>query len=559
MAGLLDVFGVMFESDADDVKKGADEAGKSTEELEKKLVDTDKAAEGLGGSFLDLIGSAKGAIAGVLSLGALTAGVVATAAMTDEIGKFSQTLGLNIEDVGAWGEAVVRSGGDAGAFQSSIEGLTKGLTDFAVTGGGTLAETFARIGVSATDSSGKVKSAFDVLPELADSFEGLSDAESAGLGDRLGLDQGTILLLQQGRHAVEELVDRQKQLGVATQEDYEIAALFNDQWADTKQVFQSLFVTSGSTILPLFTMILKGVEKLVFFLADHEALVSGFFIGVAGVILTVYGPAMAIAAAETLIAIAPLLLIAAAAAAFGAAIAIVVDDIYNFIQGNDSLIGNIAEKYPAIGRFVTEIGNAIKFVIDTVSDLGSALVGVFAGEGGNAVDALANIIDGLFASIDAVLGLLYGLADAFVTAFTSPQEALNMLIDSFKNFAASVTDLLPDIGGAVDDVADFFGFGSDDKTEDVSVDLDKQNQIIEKNIKAANNVFANVDTNPLNGQTTNSINTANQSSRVTNVSVGKVDVNTQATDADGIAKATGGALQSEMQTAVNNMDDGVAY
>lgn len=541
---LLDTFGILFESDASGVSDGLDEAESSSEDLRKKLIDTDAAAENLGDSFLDLVGSAKGALASLLSLGIATTAVISTAAATDEVGKFSQTLGLNIEDVQAWSEAVVRSGGDANGFRGSIDGLTRGLTDFAVTGGGAAAETFNRLGISATNASGKVKSAFEVLPELADQFERMTASEAAGFGQRLGLDQGTILLLQQGRQEVERLVDRQRQLGVATQEDYEIAALFNDTWADTKQLFRAVSVSAGSSILPMLTDILLGVQEFAFFLLDHKALIAGFFIGIAGTIVTVYLPAIGAAAAATLAAIGPYLALAAAAIAIGAAIAVVVDDIYNFIQGNDSLTGRMLENYPNIEKLISQIADAFGVVVDILSEVGSVLLEVFGAVGSVALKGLIGLVELFLGSIDSLLGLIGGLGEALFQVFTSPQQALQTLIDTFRTFASDVVNLLPDISGAFDSVAGFFGFGGDD---------------VGNNVALANETFANISANPLNGQTSNSIATTNNASRTTSVQVGKVEVNTQATDAQGMANAAGSALTDQMATAVNNIDDGVAY
>ena len=212
----------------------------------------------------------------------MLAGLTSQAISTDEIGKFSETLGLNIEEVGAWGEAVKRSGGDAAGFRSTLASLNDQLTDINLTGGGEASEIFARLGINARDASGQIKDAFSILPELADSFKNLSKAESVGFGQKLGLDQGTILLLQQGRVAVEDLVNRQKQLGVATQEDYLAAAKFNDAWLDTQQIFSNLATSSGTTILPLLNKVLGGVENLVVWMKKNDVLVKGFLLELQG-------------------------------------------------------------------------------------------------------------------------------------------------------------------------------------------------------------------------------------------------------------------------------------
>ena len=356
---LVDVLSFVFDADATKLKKGAGEAETTIEETKNTVIDTDKAAEDLGKTFLDTIGQAKGAIAGILSLGAITASVVAQAAATDELGKFSQRLGLNIEEVGSWSEAVARSGGSADTFRNSVETLSDNLTELAQTGGGPAAEAFARLGVSATDAEGNMKGVFDLLPELADSFQGLSEAQSVELGKKLGLDQATILLLQQGRGEVDALVERQKALGVATEKDAEIAAAFNDAMDDLQQVFGSLSREVGAYLLPAFTAILGGVEGIVTFLRDNKQLVVGFFIAVAGIITTVYLPAMLKAAAVTIAANLPFIALVAVATAVAAVFALLYDDFQSFISGGESVIGLIQ------GKILTAFEDFKKSILDT--------------------------------------------------------------------------------------------------------------------------------------------------------------------------------------------------
>lgn len=45
--------------------------------------------------------------------------------------------------------------------------------------------------------------------------------------------------------------------------------------------------------------------------------------------------------------------------------------------------------------------------------------------------------------------------------------------------------------------------------------------------------------------------------RTYNVTVSKIDVITQATDAEGISQGLGSALEAQMRSAVDNFDDGV--
>lgn len=546
MASLLETFGILFDSDADEVKKGAQEAEQATDSLEEKIQDTDEVTAQLGETFSDLISSASGALAGILGAGAITAGIVSAAAATDEVGKFTETLGLNIEEVQAWSEAVVRSGGDAGAFQGSIQGLTQSLTDFAITGGGEAAEVLARLGINATDSGGRVRSAFELLPDIADEFQKLNEAESFGLGQKLGLDQGTILLLQQGSASVADLVERQRELGVATQEDYLAAAQFNDAVADTQQLFNSLFVTMGTTILPGFTDFLGLIQEGIIFLRDNSDLVIGLFAGIATGITTFYLPAIGAAITSTLAALAPFLAIGAAVAAVGAAFALVYDDIQNFIAGNDSIIGRIAEDYPAIGELVKTLAAVFGGLLDILLALGGVLGDVFVAGAKAALTVLDTLAQAFLTLINDMLGGFDGLGDGMVESI---EGAVASIIEIIKEMGGIVTGFFDSIGDAAEGVSDFLGLGPDDAS------IEQVNQ----NIVSAGEILSAVESNPLNGQTSASIvNSSQQISREYNLRFGDTNINTAATDAEGIAQGAASAMNDQFRAAIETYDDGVA-
>ena len=69
MASVLETFFILFESDADDVKKGAKDAKKPVDELERSLGQSDRGTQKLGKS---LVGLASTAVAGFASVFALT-------------------------------------------------------------------------------------------------------------------------------------------------------------------------------------------------------------------------------------------------------------------------------------------------------------------------------------------------------------------------------------------------------------------------------------------------------------------------------------------------------
>ena len=386
---LLDTFAILFQTDA---KKAADDVEDLNENLDDTKKSADGASDGMDGFKKSTSESNAGISTMIKTIGSLIATYLAldktidtameNAEKVDVIGKFAQVTGQSIVNIDAWGQAVARNGGSAESFRGTLESLNESLADISLTGGGEAAEMLARLGINAFDAGGKVKSAFAILPEIADAFQKLSTTQSFQFGRKLGLDMGTILTLQQGRVAVEKLVERQKSLGAVTKENYKISATFNDQVDDTKRAFESLSTESTTGLLPALTEILKLLEYGIQWLRENKTLVQGFFIGVAGVITAVYLPAIASAAAATLVAIAPFVAIGAAIAAVGAAVAIVYEDIKAWVNGSSSEIGDLLGSFEDFKASVFKIFDDIskKFTgwLDEFKNFGKSIDDFFS-------------------------------------------------------------------------------------------------------------------------------------------------------------------------------------
>lgn len=513
MASILETFFILFESNADEVKTGAKEAEKATEGLEKRTKAADVAAGKLGGSFVELARSAVGALAAVASVTAVSASVFAAANAADQLGKFSEALELNIEDVDAWGRAVKLNGGSAEEFQGTVARLSQGFAEFAARGSGELGPFFQSLGIQMTDAAGNARDVLQVLPELADAFQGLNRQEAFGLGKKLGLDEGTIMLLQRGRREVEDAIKRQKQLGAVTQEDAEIAAEFNDALDESSFAFRNLYLGVASNVLPPLTWMLNKLRDLGGWLSEHEDLVTGFFIAAGIAITAFYLPAILSAAAATLVAIAPFLAIGAAITAAAAAFALLYEDIVAFREGSDSMIGQIAEKWPIVGDIV----NAWVDYLVLLKDTALAVFGLLGDLITDPANAWDNFVEKLAASFDV---------------FTRVGGAVRGVFDSIASGWNTVKSLIP-------------GFGAG--PEAAALSIGKQQ-------------LAMAGATPLASTPGSAIIAGgNTSSRSTNVQVGKVEVNTQATDADGIAAAVGTSLETQIAQATSTFDDGVSH
>ena len=275
-------------------------------------------------------------IAGAFAVGALFNSYVNGA---DAVGKLSTALGVGVEDMQAWGEATKRAGGTVEGFYNSLGAMNEKVQEYAKFGEGEGKKIFESLGIAVKDAGGNVRDTTAIMADLAEKAESMDNAQFAGIAKKLGIDQGTIMLLQQGRQALDEAILRQKELGVYTKQDTEISAKFNDTIADLWQSMKGGSAILLRMIVPAITKFVEWITKGVKFMHEHEKFVQIFFIG--------------LAAAISIYAIPALLKLAAAAAmnpftwliAGAAALALVLEDLYVWMNGGKAQLGDFWSKF----------------------------------------------------------------------------------------------------------------------------------------------------------------------------------------------------------------------
>jgi hypothetical protein len=508
MSSVLETFVFLFQSDARALDEGLEASERRARQTGEAVRETDRVATNLGGSFKELAMRSAGVLAAFASVGTLIEGVKAATDFNDKLGETAEALGINVEDLSAWGDAAQMSGGSADEFQNTLRSLNTSMNAVDVTGKSRLLPFFQELGINMLDAAGKARPVMDLLPELAKKFEGMDKSKALGIGAKLGLDKGTVMLLQKGSKGVEELIRRQKELGVTTAEDAQIAGDFNDAIDDTHHVLRTLYTSIGSAVLPMLTAFNKGFQEGMIWLRANKNVVTGFFIAVAAVITNAYLPAAIEAAATTLIMNAPFILTALLVAGVSAAFALLYDDIMTFLDGGDSVIGQLLDW---VNSFEL-LNAAIKFV--------KALFGFLS-------DEITNFL--------ATSGLVKTVVDTLSMAFSGWKMILDGVIESFK----WIIDRAGQIGSAIKEFAGFVG----------------------KDLMATLNAGANslnaASNNPLAAQTSNSISSANSSNKTSNIKIDKVEVNTQATDSEGISKGISDTLANHLKQTTAHFDDGV--
>lgn len=547
---ILDTFFILFESDASKLDKGLQESDKKTKDLEKDLNAADVAGGKLGGTLMGALAGLAGAAVAAMGFSALTGHILEAADAADKLNESSEKFGLSIEDLSVWGDLVKKNGGSAEGFIGSIAGLNRQLAQLEVTGKSRAAPFLKELGIDLDDAANKGKTAMDFLPQLADSFSKLDAGKAQALGARLGLDPATIMTLRAGKAEVAALLEKEKELGVVTKKQGEIADAFGDQMDDTRHAFRSVWLGVSEYVIPPLTWMAAKMQDVAIFFRKHSDFIVGLMIAL-GTAVAIYAiPPLFLMAKAAIVAFAPFILMGIAIAAVATAFALLYDDVMNFIDGNDSLIGQMLDKYPAIGAVVNAVidtvkalGDAIAWVFRTMVDvlqIAAALWNKLAGAvleftGLGAV--IEAFVAGIMAGFGAMGDFVTGIWDAIISKVAAAIEIFQKAVNFVKSIGGAISEGLASVKEAV-------GIESDPKVQEAVAKGQQQ--------------LAGASATPMAGQTSNSVNNAKSVANTTSVSVGQVTVQTQATDADGISKAIGGTLASQMKQAASNFDDGVA-
>lgn len=362
MPSLLESFFFVFEGDTTKLKKSLDESDKLSDKLEQRLQGLDKTANKVGEAFVDLTKKAGAAVASIVALGAIKKLVVDTADHTFALKQQAAALATSTENLSAWQNMARAMGGTADGATASLQAMHKELVEAARFPGAVTPFTLKlkNIGVTNDELRQGVTDPTAIYRRIAGAMQGRSAVQQQFIAGQFGIsDQGLIAAMAQGRRALDEHIDRMKRLGVVTQQQAEAAAEFKYQTNELGIVFETVAREVTGVLLPPLTWLLRKIEDLVTFLRDHKNFTIAFFTGLAAVAADVLVPAFFSAAAAIWAFIAPVIAVPALIALAVAAIALLYDDVQAFMNGQNSLIGEAAKKWPWFGDTVRAVVHLI--------------------------------------------------------------------------------------------------------------------------------------------------------------------------------------------------------
>lgn len=527
-------------------------------------------------------------IAGAFAASELFSSYVNGATALDRL---SQSLGMDIERLQEWQGAARTAGVEAEEVGNIFRDMNDYITDAVRFNSGPLKEIAAQLGISLTDINGAARNSEAVLLDLADAFQTVGTQEATGYGMQLSFDPGMIALLQQGRNALEELFREQRELGIYTKQDAEIAKTFNRELGDLWQSMKAGSAIILRIIVPAMTTMINWIERGVKFMREHEKFVEIFFITLATAITAFALPALkklAVAAATN-----PFTLLIAGAAA----LALVLEDLYVWMNGGEAAFGDFWSNFGTpeevkasvenlfeilqrlgaealkLGGYIVELAAAWWPLIEIALAFTAAVKAFSIAEGifMTARTAILGMRTAMLALNTAMLANPIGAAIAAMAAAIALSYVIIQNWDKIKDGAAALWENIKNVfSGAVEWFGNLFSAVVDAIADKFLAGFEKVKSAW-STVKgffgfdeAAGTTGGLNYIGPLGGDAGQAIspasviNSASTYTSDTSVNIGKVEVQTQATDADGISRDIGKGLQNNMaKFAVNQGNTGV--
>ncbi|CDH26410.1 hypothetical protein [Xenorhabdus bovienii] len=437
---------------AQDLDKSNQELAKSTEDVGKSSKETQHVVL----SFSDSLGNASGsaqdmskAINGAIkALAGLFTTIFVSTGLTKLISEVSQSndqlhflsknLGMDATAIKKWQNVAEMSGGSADGMAATMTNLNKSLWDLVTMGDASILPFFNALGIGVVDSYGKIRNLDDILLDMADSLSAMERPQAYNIAKNMGLDEGTINTLLEGRDAIQKRLDAQKNLVISTKEELELNRQLREQNAVLSQQWERLKTIVANYLIPRLLKLSTMVSGFLDYLNKHRDTAITLFQGIATVIGITLIPVVARAALAMLALFAPLITGTGLILAFIAALWLLYDDYKGWKEGKDSFFDWdtmnksliwVLDKLDEFGKWFkdTTIG---KWFTDANGDLDSFKLTL----GGLALFLGGPWLAGVLTSLAlAGLGLLrfFGLPGALLAGAIWAFSELKSKIDNF--------------------------------------------------------------------------------------------------------------------------------
>ena len=385
-----------------------------------------------------------------------------TARQSEEIERSAKLAGTGVEEFQKMAYASSSFGIEQDKLADILKDVNDKMGDYAQTGGGAMADFFEFIApkVGVTAEQFKNLSGADALQLYVSSLEkaNLSQADMTFYMEAIASDSTLLLpLLEKNGEAYKSLAAEAEAYGAVLSEDnIKANKAFSQQLRSLNNMFQAVIMSVGNKLIPVFSDLVSKVKD---FIARNRELIqsniSGFFDGAIWVVkqfinvlgtlfgwidkvaqlmggwentLKIVGIAIGVLMALTFVPwiiaataaikalnIAMLLnpagLIIAGIVALGTAIVLLIEDIYQWVAGNESAIGDLLGSWEDFkNKFIGYLNDSVEsvkeklgqikgFFVDTFTQIKEFVTNIFK----NIWDGITNGVSGAFDKIKSYI------------------------------------------------------------------------------------------------------------------------------------------------------------
>lgn len=221
---------------------------KAAKQFEDRLENISKSAIKLGGVL-------------VAVAGATFAAVSKFADGADEGAKFAKSIDLAYDKLQELEYAQKKFGGSTDSLRGDLAKITQTMASPIP---GEFNQALLLMGIRTRKTSGEMKTADDIMADLAKKFDGLDNRKAQQLGSKLGLSQATIRMLQSGTANIAELRKEAHALGaIIPPETAENAEEFSEQMVSAKAAVGGIGADIAGQLLPVMIELVVAFREFV--------------------------------------------------------------------------------------------------------------------------------------------------------------------------------------------------------------------------------------------------------------------------------------------------------
>lgn len=418
---VLNTFALVFETEGDELTlkkvQQLDAAGKKLEQTNKKTGNTAEKAghqtKTAAQQFSAFKRGIAGAIAPALVLGAVLSRTLNFAAQGEQLLFMAKSANMAAGEFQKLAIANERFGGSREGAAGMMSGLASQLQALKFGQSAPLQDAAMMYGLNLQGEGGNLAEGNELLRNVAQTMERLDTSAQLDLGRRIGLDEATIRLLQQGVASFDAELARAEKRRIFTDEDIKRAQELEMALRDAKLGLQEIWAEIARWVMPAVKDLVEMAGSGLSYMSEHADVLK--------VVLGAISAILAGIAISSLAAWAPWIGAAALVGAVAALFGLFYEDWKVWTEGGSSALAPLWESLKDIGEWFQNAPGWIQGVV-------------------NSLKMLLNP----FQSIKQTIASISNLWDMLVSAWNNAPGVFKMLAGKLADFGASNAIALAD-------------------------------------------------------------------------------------------------------------------